>query len=881
MLRASLTERIAAAPAARLIVLRAPAGFGKTTAMLQHAARLAADGRPSAWITLDQADGDLGRLLRHLQAALAPAVSAAGSAGSAGTNALPLLAGVAAAAGDFTLFLDDFETIQGSAAPELLCQLLEHMPAGWQLVIGSRTVPNLGLGRLRAHGHLVEIGLDQLRFTPAETAEFLRQRRGLPLADDLVARLHAVTEGWVAALWLASVALEGRADARAFIESFSGGNVAVAEYLAEDVLAKQPEAVRDFLLRSSVLQQLSAPVCDALLERDDSAAMLERIERSMLFLTAIGPQPGHYRFHSLFADFLRTQLAQRDPAAVSALHRRAAQWYEAQGRPVPAIEHALRSRDAEHTARLLGAHAPALLHTGRFRLLARWFDKLPAALGEAHPMLAIVHAWALTFTHRHDAALALLQQLEARQRAGASAWDAEARAHLLALRPMLMSLMDRADAPALARSGHAQVDPRYRFPYSLLTNTLATYHASANRSDEARALLDQARRSHLAIGSTFSLVIAECIEGFISLREGRLQQAIARFRLATNHLRLDGPGDLDGNPYGAVQLALALYEVGQLDEAARILAASMPMVRELGHFQHLVLAHLTLSRLAWHRGEPERAFGFLSELEYLGHQDDMPRVVESAEIERSRLALLRCDHKGAAAYLRRAEEAARARPTTDDPMHDVESTALARLRLLLRSGQAERALAALPAAVETARAQGRQRQLLVLDLLWAEALQAGGQPGPARAHLTQALQRAGPEGVLQPFVDEGPAVAALTLAWCRSAAVRDRPPPGATAAWVGALERACAAVAAEADAAGEMDGTPAAAAGPALTEPLTYREIHVLKLLARGQSNAAMADALFVSENTIRSHLRNIFSKLGAHNRTEAANLARRHRLID
>ncbi len=880
--RDGLGGRIAAARGARLVVLRAPAGFGKTTAMLQHAARLADEGRASAWITLDSGDDDLGRFMLHLQAAVEAALPT--GAERVGANPLSLLAAIAAASGEFTLFLDDFETVQGSAAPELLRQLLETMPAGWQVVIGSRTVPNLGLGRLRAHGHVAEIGLEQLRFSLAEAADFLRQRRGLALDDELVARLHAITEGWVAALWLASVALEGRADPRAFLDTFSGGHVAIAEYLAEDVLAKQPEPVRDFLLRASVLQQPSAAACDAVLGRGDSAAMLEQIERATLFLTPADPRLGTYRFHSLFADFLRTQLAQREPAAVGELHRRASQWYESQGRPVPAIEHALRSRDTDNAARLLLAHAPGLLHAGRFRLLTRLFDHLPAAVGEAHPMLAIVHAWALTFTHRHQAALELLEQLEQRQRTADDDWDAEWRAHMLALRPMLSNLMDRGDALELTIRGHARLDPRYRFPYSLLTNTLAGFHAAQNRSDEARALLDQARRSHLAIGSTFSLVVAESIEGFISLREGRLQQAISRFRVAMNHPGAEGSAQVEGNPYGAVQLAQALYEVGQLDEAARILAASMPLVREVGHFQHLVLAHITLSRLAWHRGEPERAFGFLSELEYLGRQDEIARMIESAEVERSRLALLRGDLKGAAAYLRRAEEAGAEHPDPPQPLHDVESTALARLRLWVHSGHPERALAELPAAAARADARGQQRLVLVLELLAAEALQATGQADAARARIAQALRCGGPEGVIQPFVDEGPAVAALVLGWCRSSTVRQQPPPGISAAYVATLERVCAGVAglaAEAAEANEADGAPAADSASPLAEPLTYREIHVLKLLARGQSNAAMADALFVSENTIRSHLRNIFAKLGAHNRTEAANLARRHRLID
>jgi len=879
--RGRLTARMMAAGPAQVIVLRAPAGFGKTTVMLQLAARRKAAGEATAWLNLDASDDDLARFLIHLEAAMTRAGAILPAAADGGS--VPgLLQRVGAATQPFSLFLDDFESVQSSAVLDLLRQLLDNLPAPWQVVIGSRTVPSLGLGRLRAHGRVLELGLEQLRFSLEEARDFLRLRRGLPLGDLLVDRLHGATEGWVTALWLASVALEGHRDPDVFLQAFSGSNAAIAEYLAEDVLAKQPEAVRDFLLRTSILAQLDAPLCDALLDRDDSRDMLAQIERANLFLVPADAQRQTYRYHALFAEFLRTQLAQREPAAVGALHLRAAHHYEAQGRPVPAIEHALRARDGALAGRLLLAHSQTLLHSGRFRLLSRWLDSLPAAQFEAHPMLFVIRAWALAFTHRYHEALALLQEMK--QRAPAvSGSDAEAlQANMLALEPMVLSMMDRSEGTDLAIRNHPNIDPRHRFPYSLLTNTLAMFYTALNRIDEARMLLDQARRSHHRIGSIFSMVVAECTEGWISLRQGRLQDAIARFRIAMNNMTLDATGRADGNPNAAVHLAGALYEAGQLDEAERLLRSSMPLVREVGQLDHLVKGHITLARLAWHRGEPERAFGILGELEYLGHQDETPRLAASAELERSRLALLRGDTKGATLYLRRAEDT-KLHPLQSGmtlPLHDVESKMLARLRLRLRSGKTAD-LAGLATelghAIEEAHGEANHRLALVLELLLAEAHQRRGRGDDARATITQALVRAAPEGIVQPFIDEGATAAALALWWCRS--LRTKPPAGVGIAYIERLERACSGVTS-----GDEDvAVPAghSVGVPPTFEALTFREIHVLKLLVRGQSNHAIAQALFVSENTVRTHLRNIFGKLGASNRTQAANLARQHRLID
>ncbi|MFT3799720.1 MAG: LuxR C-terminal-related transcriptional regulator [Burkholderiaceae bacterium] len=879
--RLLVAQRMNVGANVRLVVVHAPAGFGKTTVMLQHARRLQAAGLAHGWLNLDDADNDLARFLAHWEAAVARAAPDAACPGAEGGGALGLIERIAASSRPFTLFLDDFECLRSSSVLDFIGQVLEHMPRGWQLVIGARVVPSLALGRLRALGQVREIGMELLRFSEAEVAEFMSRHRGLLLSENVLQRLHSVTEGWATALWLASVSLEGRPRPEEYLRRFSGREASISEFLAEDVLDRQPEAVQDFLLGTSILNGLDAAICDAVLEREDSGAVLRDLERSHLFLVAL-EQPGHYRYHSLFAEFLRTQLAGRGTAAVVRLHRRAADWYQAQRRPMPAIRHMMLAGDLDAAARLLESHAQELLDVGRFRVLMGFLDRLPDALLDAYPRLRLAQLWSMTMTRRYRAALALLERWRPSRSDRGAPWQDEARANLLALRPLLLRMVDGGWALAEAEASHALLNPRYRFPYSVLTNSLAYFYASIHRHDDARALLDKARRSHFEIGSTFSLVIAECVEGAISLREGRLQDALARFRRAMNHMATEESGRADGHALAAVQYAEALYEAGEPERAEQILRIYLAAAREFGLGDDFVVhGHITLSRLAWHRGEYERAFGVLGELEYQGHRDDLARMVASSELERSRVALLRGDIDAASAYLRqaRARIGDRARSATAVPLHDVESIEVAELRLKVRAADADglaEVRSELAVAIASAREQQCHRLRLHLELLRIEALRRAGRTAEAAEALGVAIEEAAVQGIVQPFADEGPAIAAMVLAWVGSGAARQKPQNAGLAAHARRLEAACVAVVG-----GELrDGTEPAGERGEGAATLTFREIHVLKLLAMGKSNAGIAQSLFVSENTVRAHLRHIFAKLGTKNRTEAVMRARQRNLI-
>jgi len=314
---------------ARLILIQAPGGFGKTTMMLQIRARLVAGGVPCAWLTLDQADNDIGRFLSCLTLACERLDSAAASVPvqasqvAMGGSVIELMDRFARIERPFGLFIDDFESIQNPAVMALVKELLARLPAGAQLILSTRTVPALELARLRGCGELLEIQPSQLRFSVKETDEFMRAGRGLSLRGDDVAKLHHKTEGWPVALWLASLALERCDEHSAFIAEFSGSNSAMADYLAEDVLSRLPEALRQFLAKTSILGRFNAALCDAVCGRGDSAAVLDELERANLFVVPLGGDPQWYRYHSLLAEYLHSHPKLIAPQSVPLLHRAA------------------------------------------------------------------------------------------------------------------------------------------------------------------------------------------------------------------------------------------------------------------------------------------------------------------------------------------------------------------------------------------------------------------------------------------------------------------------------------------------------------------------------------------------------------------------------
>jgi LuxR family maltose regulon positive regulatory protein len=867
--RTTIGEEIAAA-SVKLVLVRAPAGFGKTTAMAQIRERMEAQGTATAWITLDRADNDVSRFLN----CLAEAAQRLGVEEPRANGPFDAVAALAAHDAPFTLFLDDFEVVQEPAVLGLVREIIEQLPRGGQIVIGSRSLPDLSLGRLRARGQLMEIDTDRLRFTLEETSAFFGLRQGhasQALPPDLLSQLHRKTEGWVAAIWLASMALERHGIATGFVERFSGSDRAVAEYLAEDVLAHQPREIRDFLLRTSILRQLDASVCQALNPRIDCAALLEQLAAANLFLTPVSGDGRAWRYHSLFADFLRAQLVREQPGEIERLHLAASGWYESQDRPVPAIDHAIEGGDHPHALTLLDSYAGQFLEQGRMRMLARWFSAIPEHQLRAHPFLQPIALWATCFTHGPWEAMQMLEQSGCIDSA-----IPEVRASAHALVPLLLAMQDKHDeAYEAGRASLARMPTGLAFADSVLLNAMANILAVRGDQREAQRLLDAARREQG--NSTFNRMYTESLAGLFDLHEGRLRQATARLRMAVDTTHAVSYNHSHGNAWAGVLYAGVVYESDQLPQADHLLNVYLPLARDVGLPDHMILSHVMRSRIAFHAGDIDAAVQALTELEYLGHHRQLPRVVASAKLERSRMLLLQGNGPASRDELLRADDPelwARER-RQQLAAHDLDYLALAKARWDIAFGDARAALAVLDAEMHAAVASNRNRRVLKLRVLRAMALQRAGDVAAAIDEISAVLQTASQEGFMRLILDEGPAVGVLVQRYANAAAQEAAASPSSSTRGdpilADYLQRLLQAM-------GPMAAVDAetAPAGDAIKEPLTRKEIRVLQLLAEGYSNNAMAEKLFVSDSTVRTHLRNINMKLDAKSRTQAVAIARK-----
>lgn len=871
--RADLTARVACHDGEKIVLIQAPAGFGKTILMLQIRGELQAQGLATAWLTIDAADNDVGRFLNFLDAAIDRLIGETTTAQDDGRDtatgiaALDLIERVACAPAPFVLFVDDLEAIQNPAALAVLRQVIENLPAGGRMVIGSRTVPDIGIPRLLARGQLLEIDPVQLRFSLDETRDFLSEKRGLKLEGVDIARLQGATEGWPVALWLASLALERRSYSADFVAHFSGSNTAVADYLAEEVLAQQSESVRDFMLRTSVLNQLSAPLCDAVRGRQDSREILDTLQRSNLFVQRVGEDGEWFRYHSLFAGFLRTQLERVHPQDVPDLHRAASRWYEAQRRPVPAIEHALASGDAQYALPLLERHAEQLLESGRMRLLVRLLDCAPAQDLLRWPRLRLIHAWALSFTRGGQEAMQLLDRIEQQE-----PLREDLQAHALALRPMLLTMLDRFDdAYSSAQSALDRVTPQQAFPFSILRTSHANLLMIMGKYAQARELLDRSRSVHGAPAGPFMMIFAQCVDGAIDLLHGRLRQATARFRHSAAVGARKAVTDTNGNAMAGILLAEVLYEQDELLEAERLLNVYVPLMQELGMTDHLICGYRNLARIAVHRGDHDRALQTVTEMECFGHRMSLSRLVASAQLERARLALWRSDTKSAREALQRARSATDWTPVMSRALfgNDMDTLVDGQVRWMIHSGAADEAVSQLKQELDRAEAAKRYRRALKLRTLLALALERAGNAKFALRAARDALRFGAAEHFVRVFLDEGEPFQHLL----HKLSLAQQHELDESASMAEYLKRLAGPgrVAVE---------TRAPALTEGITEALTRKELEILQLLAEGLSNIAIAGRLFVSETTVRTHLRNINAKFRVHNRTQAIAVARKLNLI-
>ena len=884
--RPHLLERLRDGLARGLVLVCAPAGFGKT-ALLADWAR--DSRRPVAWLSLDEADNDPVRFWRHVTAALdhtRPGVAdqldpLLGPAPTSPEGLVTTLINQLAAEPDqVLLLLDDYHLIDSRPVHRSLEFLLEHRPPSLRLVLASRADPPLPLARLRARGQLAELRAADLRFSPAEAGMVLRQAVGADLPEAAVAALADRTEGWVAGLQLAGLSLRAQPDVAGFVASFSGSHRYVLDYLTEEVLDRQPEHVRDFLLETSILERLSGALCDAVTGDDDGQAMLEAIERANLFLVPLDEVRGWWRYHQLFADLLRSRLARERPERVATLHRNAAAWQEEHGLADDAVGHALAAGEAAWAARLLERHADALLVRGEGATLLRWLEALPAELVRSRPRLCLAQARLAILNRRVEAVDGLLDAAE-RGWEGATALIDEPfepsvgrAASLLANVPATVALERailaelRGDAEgtmAFAARAQALLGEGEWMLASLASTHLAVAEWLSGRLPQAERAFAADVARWRAIGEPFPAAWSSCQLAEVQRAQGRLAAALETYQQALETTAAAGRPALPTAGIARVGIAEVAYQRGELDEALRQLTEGIALCRQLNYPQPLATG---LAVLAWVRhvmGDPAGARKATEDTERVAPGPEVASLLNPVPAQRARLLLAQGDVAAAARWT-----VERGLGPGDEASYQREREHLVLARVLVTQDRPDQALGLLERLDGLAAAQQRTGSRIEIQALRGLALAGLGDEAGAVASLAEALGLAHPEGYVRVFADEGAPMGAL-LGRLVAAQRRGQAADGIPLRYLGRLARAFEPTAA----ATGPRGRAAAAVVPGLVEPLSDRELEVLRLLAAGKPNQQIADELVVALNTVKKHVAHILDKLGAANRTEATTRAR------
>jgi LuxR family transcriptional regulator, maltose regulon positive regulatory protein len=885
MVRPRLADRLAPAHEGELTLVCAPAGFGKTALLADWARR---DPRPVAWLSLDDADNDPARFWRHAAAALdelRPGVAQHVAALLGGLQPTSFQAVVTTLVNELAgqpeevvLVLDDYHLIQAPQVHASLGFLIDHVPPQLHLVLASRADPPVALARLRARGLLSELRERDLRFTPQEAAELLRTTVGPDLPAAALAALADRTEGWVAGLQLAALSLQGRTDIAAFVAGFSGSHRYVLDYLAEEVLDRQPDHLVRFLLETSVLERLCGPLCDAVTGHTDSQELLEQIERANLFLVPLDEVRGWWRYHHLFTDLLRARLAREQPDRLPELHHAAASWCEQHGLVDDAVRHALAAGDAVWAARLIEQHWDAMLWRSEDITFRRWLQTLPAELVRSRPRLCLAQAYGALLSGRLEAVEPLVADAE-RAFAAIAEEPYEPSAgralSLLANLPAAITL-----APAILAHARGDAERTAVFAQRALTHLtdadrtlrhFARYYLAMadwlrGRLVEAEQALAGLAAEQVAAGARYLAPLYHDL-GQVQRARGHLGAALRTYQRALGITRQAGrPLPPAGIPH--VDIAEVLYERGELDAALDHATHGVALSRQLGWARQLVAS---LAILAWIRHAQDDRVGAMeavAEAERVGVSPTMVGLLNPLPALRARLALAHGDVGDAAHWVQQ-----RNLGPDDQPNYPREGEYLVLARVLLAQQAPQQALGLLERLGAQAAAQGRTSSVIEIQALQALALDASGDQAGALAALAEALTFGAPEGHLRVFVDEGPPMAAL-LHQLLTGRRQERP------AGAGAVPREHLARLVEAfEQAGLPIRPPVGRGGvvvAGLVEPLTARELEVLRLLAAGAPNRAIAEELVVTLDTVKKHITHILDKLGATNRMQAVAHARK-----
>jgi LuxR family maltose regulon positive regulatory protein len=855
----------------------APAGFGKTTLLTEWlAAWLAAapaGARAVAWLSLDPRDNDPALFWRYLVAALEAAAPGVGSSAlgllqssQPSTEAVlaTLLNDLNAVSNDLVLVLDDFHLIEAPEVRDGMAFLLDHLPPRIHLVIAARADPSLPLARLRGRGELVEVRAAELRFTPDEAAVYLNGVMGLALTPRDVEALEGRTEGWIVALQLAALSMQGRDDVAGFIEGFAGDDRYIVDYLAEEVLERQPAQVRSFLLQTSILSRLSGPLCDAVTGEDNGRGTLEALDRGNLFLVPLDDRRQWYRYHHLFADVLQAHLHDEQPDRVRGLHLRASDWYERHGERSEAVHHASAGEDFERAADLIERSIPELRRNRQEATLRSWLEALPDELLRVRPVLSMGLVATLMSSGDIEGVEQRLRQAERWLNPTPDEVSERVVVDEDAFRTLPTAISMYRAGTALVRGDLAGTMTHARRALELADDDddlargapaallgLAYWasgdlDASSRLYVEAMASLERAGYHSDVLGG--SIALAD-----MRLAQGRLREAMSIFERGLQRAEQSQPV-LRGAADMHVGLSHVLRERDDLDAARQHLQASSALGEHVGLPQNRYRWRVAMARIRGAEGDLVAALTLLDEAERLYVGDFSPEVRPIPAL-RARLFIAQGRWPEALAW---ARERGLSAEDELSYLHEFEHVTLARALLARYTGERDersiqQAIGLLDRLGQAAEEGARSGSLLDVLVVQALAHRAQGDVPAALASLRRALALAEPEGYVRTFVDEGAPMASVLRA-----------------------------VAKDGDAAGYARRLVAAFEGTAfngpvphgLVDPLSARELDVLRLLGSDLGGPDIARQLFVSLNTVRTHTRNIYAKLGVTNRRAAVRLA-------
>ena len=883
--RPRLSERLDRGAASKLMLVSAPAGFGKTTLLsewLAAGSAAPADERLVAWLSLDRGDNDPVSFWAYVIAALRTVASGVGESALALLHApqrpaietvlTALLNDLGAIAADIVLVLDDYHVIDARDVHDGMAFLLEHLPPWLHVVIASRADPALPLARLRARGELAETRVAELRFTPDEAAAYLNGMMGRQLTARDVAALEGRTEGWIAALQLAALSMQGRDDVAGFIAGFAGDDRYVVDYLVEEVLQRQSDHVQTFLLQTSILGRLSGPLCDAVTGQGGGKAMLEALDRGNLFLVPLDDRRRWYRYHNLFADVLHARLLDERPGQVPDLHRRASMWYEQNGEQPVAIGHALAAGDFERAAHLVELAIPAMARTRQEATVRAWLEMIPDEVVRVRPVLSVGFAGALLTSGELEGVEGRLRDAErwldpaTGAREGSQSPPAEMvvadEGGFRSLPGMIEmyragQALARGDSPGTVRHARRALDLAPEDDHLCRAGASGLLGLASWGSGD----LEAAHRaySECAAGLRRAGYVADVLGCAIALADiriaqGRLGEAMRTYEQALQLVPEQGRPVLRGTAGLHVGLSEIYRERGDLHAATQQLLKSQELGEHTGLPQHRYRWRVAMAQVREAEGNLAGALDLLNAAERLYVSDFFPNVRPVPALK-ARVWIAQGRFGEALGWARE-----QGLSVDDDLSYLREFEHITLAKALVARYQDERAERSIHEATRllerllpAAEAGGRTGRVIEILVLRALAHQALGDIPAALGSLDRAVTLAEPEGYVRVFADEGPPMASLLRASAKQGTRRDY------------VRRLLAA------ASGPGHSSPSE---QALIEPLSERELDVLRLLGTELDGPAIARELMVSLNTMRTHTKNIYTKLAVTNRRAAVRRA-------